>query len=99
MGVANGASDRGASRGASAGRETQAGDGALAALGFRSGFARVFAPHAARGLAPARVIAADRLGWTVAGADGEPRHARAAGQLRYRARRGEGMLPVVGDWV
>jgi ribosome biogenesis GTPase len=94
MGVANGASG-----GASAGRGTQAAGGALPALGFRAGFARAFAPHAARGLAPARVIAADRLGWTVAGADGEPRHARAAGQLRYRARRGEGMLPVVGDWV
>jgi ribosome biogenesis GTPase len=73
--------------------------GALAQLGWRPGFAEAFAPHAARGLAPARVIAADRLGWTVTGADGEPRHALASGQLRYRARRGEGVLPVVGDWV
>jgi ribosome biogenesis GTPase len=73
--------------------------GALPGLGWRRGFAEAFAPHLAKGLAPARVIGADRLGWTVVGADGEPRHARAAGQLRYRARRGEGLLPVVGDWV
>lgn len=84
--------------GAAGGGETGE-DGALRALGWRPGVAAAFAPHAAKGLVPARVISADRRGWTVAGADGQPRHALAAGQLRYRARRGEGQLPVVGDWV
>jgi ribosome biogenesis GTPase len=84
---------------ASAGGAEEETGGTLAALGWRPAFAEAFETHAAKGLAPARVVSADRLGWTVAGADGEPRHALAAGQLRYRARRGEGLLPVVGDWV
>jgi ribosome biogenesis GTPase / thiamine phosphate phosphatase len=85
-------------RASAGGVEEGTGD-ALAALGWRPAFAEAFEAQPAKGLAPARVVAADRLGWTVVGADGEPRHALAAGQLRYRARRGEGLLPVVGDWV
>lgn len=76
-------------------------DGALAALGWTSGWEETHAPHTAAGRRPARVLAADRGLWTVAGADGEPRLATAAGRLRRRPAPDAPLppVPVVGDWV
>jgi ribosome biogenesis GTPase len=55
-----------------------------------------FAPFAARGLAPARVIAQHRGLWRVISADGEIA-AQASGRFQFEAA--EGALPVVGDWA
>ena len=68
----------------------------LATLGWDSGWASTFAPHAARGLAPGRVAVRHRGAYDVLTETGEAR-ARAAGRLRHEAAPAE--LPVVGDWV
>jgi ribosome biogenesis GTPase len=69
----------------------------LTTLGWTPGLQDAFAPHAAAGLEPARVLAADGPSWVVAGPAGEVR-AVAAGRLRRDAGGPEGR-PVVGDWV
>lgn len=69
----------------------------LAALGWTGALAGQFAPHAAEGLVPARIILQHRLGYRVAGTDGE-REAVLPGRWRHGAHR-RADLPVVGDWV
>ncbi len=55
-----------------------------------------FAPHAADGLAPARVLAQHRGLWRVMTVEGE-RNARLSG--RFAADASPGEHPVVGDWL
>ncbi len=69
----------------------------LVDLGWDAGWADAFAPHAAAGLAPARVVAAHRDAWVVATPGGD-RDAVISGRLRHEAV-GPGDLPAVGDWV
>jgi ribosome biogenesis GTPase / thiamine phosphate phosphatase len=69
---------------------------ALALLGWDAAFAESFAPHAAKGLLPARVCIAHGRYFTLLDAEGEVL-ATAAGKLRLNARPAD--LPVVGDWV
>jgi len=65
---------------------------ALEAMGWRPEWAAALAP----GLAPARVVLAERGAYQVS--DGERElTAVVPGRMRHRAARGE--LPVVGDWV
>ncbi|HSW43768.1 MAG TPA: ribosome small subunit-dependent GTPase A [Patescibacteria group bacterium] len=72
---------------------------ALPALGWDDAWAAAFAPHAADGFSPARVVAEHRGSYDVlVAADAEPVAARATGRLRHEAR-GPGDFPVVGDWV
>lgn len=56
-----------------------------------------FAPHAAEGLAPGRVLSEHRNAWTVATAHGELL-AELCGKMRHEAQ-SRGDLPAVGDWV
>lgn len=69
----------------------------LAELGWDDFFADQFAPHAARGLAPARVAVEYGAVYRVYSEQGELL-ADVAGRLRHQAR-GRGELPAVGDWV
>jgi ribosome biogenesis GTPase len=66
-------------------------------LGFDDAVAAAFAPFAAEGLVPGRVVAAHTALLRVALEAGEAL-ARVAGALRYHAR-GPEDLPAVGDWV
>jgi len=72
-------------------------DATLAALGFRDQDRERFAPLAAEGLEPARVVAAHTRYLRVASAAGEEL-AEVAGSLKHQAR-GPEELPAVGDWV
>jgi ribosome biogenesis GTPase len=70
---------------------------ALVELGWDPGWASAFRPHGGTGWAPARVLAAHRDAWVVAGPDGD-RDAVISGRLRHEAL-GPADLPAVGDWV
>lgn len=70
---------------------------APAGLGWDGAWALAFAPHAASGLVPGRVVAAHRDAWRVALAPGD-RDAELSGRFRFAAT-GPGDLPAVGDWV
>ena len=72
-------------------------DPRLTALGWDADLARGFAPHAAEGRVPARVVAEHRDRYLIADAEGE-RPAGLAGRLRHQARSRDD-LPAVGDWV
>jgi ribosome biogenesis GTPase len=79
--------------------DSETGDSAAATLedwGWDDRWAGVFAPLAADGRSPARVIAQHRGSWLLAGENGEW-SASLTGRLRHAAREGE--LPAVGDWV
>lgn len=65
-------------------------------FGWSLALGQNFAPFAARGFCPARVIVQRRGAYVLASEAGELT-ARCAGKLRHGA--GEGDLPVVGDWV
>jgi ribosome biogenesis GTPase / thiamine phosphate phosphatase len=67
------------------------------ALGFSAHWEELFAPHAAEGLAPARVIRGDRGSVLVALPDGVI-HARPSARL-LKSARNSAELPAVGDWV
>jgi ribosome biogenesis GTPase / thiamine phosphate phosphatase len=69
----------------------------LVELGWDPGWASAFRAHGATGRAPARVLAAHRDAWVVAGPDGD-RDAVVSGRLRHEAL-GPADLPAVGDWV
>lgn len=69
----------------------------LAKLGWTAAREMAFAPHAAAGLVPGRVIVEHNHVYRVLTADGE-QLAEAAGRLKHLAE-GRRMLPVVGDWV
>ena len=71
--------------------------GPLAGLGWDAGWEAAFAPYAAQGLHPARVLAAHRDLWIVALPSGD-REAVVSGRLRHDAL-GPGDLPAAGDWV
>ncbi len=66
-------------------------------LGWSVYWDGVFAPFDADGLAPGRVMIAEREHFTVATAGGE-RDAEPAGKLRYETA-GASAWPVTGDWV
>jgi ribosome biogenesis GTPase len=70
----------------------------LELLGWDGAFADQFAPWAAAGHRPGRVIAAHRGGDLVATGQGELL-ARATGRLRHLAGPSVADLPAVGDWV
>jgi ribosome biogenesis GTPase / thiamine phosphate phosphatase len=70
----------------------------LEPLGWDGGFADQFAPWAAGGHQPGRVISAHRGGDLVATAHGELL-AQATGRLRHLAGPAVAGLPAVGDWV
>jgi ribosome biogenesis GTPase len=69
----------------------------LSALGWCEADAERFAPLAADGLVPARVVAGHTRYWRVLSPAGEEL-AELAGSLRHQAR-GPDELPAVGDWV
>jgi ribosome biogenesis GTPase len=69
----------------------------LRELGFTASFVAAFAPHAERGLVPARVAVEHRGAYACYAASGEL-VAELAGRLRHRARE-RAYLPTVGDWV
>ena len=64
--------------------------------GWRPALAQAFAPHAARGLVPGRIIVQQR-GLYIAATDLGELRARPSGRLAHEAE--EAGLPVVGDWV
>lgn len=70
--------------------------GDLAAWGWDDRWAGAFAPNAAAGLTPARVIAQHRGQWLLAAEKGEV-PASLTGRFRHEAATGD--LPAVGDWV
>jgi ribosome biogenesis GTPase len=78
-------------------RETPLPHPLLLDLGWDPGWAAAFAPYAASGLEPARVIAAHRHAWILTTATGD-RDAVIAGRLRHEALSAAD-LPAVGDWV
>jgi ribosome biogenesis GTPase len=69
----------------------------LTGLGWSDAFASRFAPLAAQGLEPARVVAGHARQFRVHSARGEAL-CGLAGSLRHEAR-GPEELPAVGDWV
>ena len=66
--------------------------------GWDDEWAAAFAPHAAEGLHPARVVRQDRGAWEIQTEDGV-RSAEATGRFRLALESGEAELPAVGDWV
>jgi ribosome biogenesis GTPase len=68
----------------------------LESWGWSETWAAAFAPLAADGRTPARVISQQRGEWLLAGEHGEW-SAKLTGRLRHEARMGA--LPAVGDWV
>ncbi|MEA2620395.1 MAG: ribosome biosis GTPase / thiamine phosphate phosphatase [Chloroflexota bacterium] len=70
---------------------------ALDALGWDAGWAEAFAPFAADGLRPARVVAVHRETSIVRDAGGD-RPAAVSGAFRFAAL-GHADFPTVGDWV
>jgi ribosome biogenesis GTPase / thiamine phosphate phosphatase len=69
----------------------------MTALGWSPSRAEEFAPYAAEGLVPARVVAQHRGAYVVYGEVGE-RRAEVAGRLRHGALT-PADFPAVGDWV
>lgn len=69
----------------------------LRELGFDAAFEESFAPLAARGLVPGRVVAGHGRALRVSTDEGETL-AAVTGRLRHEAR-GASDLPTVGDWV
>jgi ribosome biogenesis GTPase len=73
-------------------------DLALERLGWDAGWAEAFAPFAARGLRPARVVAVHRETSVVRDGNGGDRTATVSGAFRYAAL-AQSDFPTVGDWV
>ena len=69
----------------------------LRALGYFPRWQALFEPHAAQGLAPARVVRGDRGSLLVAAPDGVVRAKLSARLLKSAS--GAADLPAVGDWV
>lgn len=72
-------------------------DGALTALGWDAGWAESFAPFAAEGIRPARVVAVHRDTSIVRDRAGD-RSASVSGTFRFAAL-AHSDFPTVGDWV
>lgn len=66
--------------------------------GWDEEWATTFAPHAADGLQPARVVRQDRGGCEVQLVNG-PHPAEPTGKLRYAVESGAAEMPAVGDWA
>ena len=66
--------------------------------GWDEEWAAAFAPHAADGLQPARVVRQDRGACELQLADG-PRTAEPTGRFRHAVEGGEADMPAVGDWT
>ncbi|MGH6956425.1 MAG: ribosome small subunit-dependent GTPase A [Caulobacteraceae bacterium] len=66
--------------------------------GWSGALQQAFAPHAARGLVPARVLIQERGLYRLATVHGELT-AKLAGRLAFDAEALGGNLPAVGDWV
>jgi ribosome biogenesis GTPase len=66
-------------------------------LGWNARVETHFAPHAVRGMVPARIAREDRDRYVVLD-EGGARPAELAGRLRHEAR-SRAELPAVGDWV
>lgn len=66
--------------------------------GWDDEWAAAFAPHAAEGLHPARVVRQDRGAWELQTEAGV-RSAEATGRFRLALESGEADLPAVGDWA
>ena len=66
--------------------------------GWDDDWAAAFAPHAAEGLHPARVVRQDRGAWEIQTEAGV-RSAEATGRFRLALESGEAEWPAVGDWV
>ncbi len=69
----------------------------LDSLGWDASWDAGFAPFAAQGLEPARVVTEDKHHYTVVGRQG-PVLAQVAGKF-FRQRNNPSTLPKVGDWV
>ncbi len=72
-------------------------EAAIRALGWDAAWAEAFAPFAARGLRPARVVAVHRETSIVRDGDGD-RPAAVSGSFRFDALAASD-FPTVGDWV
>ena len=70
----------------------------LCEWGWDENWAAAFAPHAAEGLQPARVVRQDRGAWEIQTEDGV-RSAEPTGRFRLALESDEADLPAVGDWV
>ena len=66
--------------------------------GWDDDWEAAFAPHAAEGLRPARVVRPDRGAWEIQTEAGV-RSAEATGRFRLALESGEAEWPAVGDWV
>ena len=66
--------------------------------GWDENWAAAFAPYAAEGLQPARVVRQDRGAWELQTEAGV-RSAEATGRFRLALESGAADLPAVGDWV
>lgn len=66
--------------------------------GWDEEWAAAFAPHAADGLQPARVVRQDRGACELQLVDGS-RTAEPTGRFRHAVEGGEADMPAVGDWV
>ena len=66
--------------------------------GWDDDWAAAFAPHAAEGLQPARVVRQDRGACEIQLETGA-RSAEPTGRLRHAVEAGEEELPAVGDWA
>lgn len=66
--------------------------------GWDDDWAAAFAPHAAEGLRPARVVRQDRGAWEIQAEDGV-RPAESTGRFRLALENGAADVPSVGDWV
>ena len=66
--------------------------------GWDEEWAAAFAPHAADGLQPARVVRQDRGACELQLADG-PRTAEPTGKFRHAVEGGVAEMPAVGDWT
>ncbi len=70
----------------------------IAVLGWDAGWGAAFAPHAAEGLAPARVIAVHKETAIVRGHGATDLAASVSGRFRFEAL-ATSDYPAVGDWV
>lgn len=66
--------------------------------GWDEEWAAAFAPHAAEGLQPARVVRQDRGAWEIQTENGV-RSAEPTGRFRRELEAGAAEFPSVGDWV
>ena len=66
--------------------------------GWDENWAAAFAPHAAEGLRPSRVVRQDRGAWELQ-TEESVRSAEATGRFRLALESGTAEMPAVGDWV